>query len=237
MKEPERLFASDPDLTRLHDLLDRDAPPAGAIQRATTRVLADGAPGDPPTQAPGARPSASTTPWIVAGLGAAVLVAGALAWWSPSGHTPDASPDPLVSASTAPTAAAVVEQTAAIVDAPPAHPAIRVDDLPAASRPRAAASPAVSADPFLEELALVERARAALARARGRECLDATVAYEKRFAKSGLFREEVEVMHIEALAMSGESAAARARGQRFLDAHRETPYAERIRRVLAQAGE
>ncbi|MDF2696470.1 MAG: hypothetical protein K0S65_4853, partial [Labilithrix sp.] len=85
--------------------------------------------------------------------------------------------------------------------------------------------------------ALVERARSALAQGRGRECLEATVGYEKRFAKGGLFREEVEVMHIEALAMSGERATARARGQRFLDVHRDTPYAERMRRVLDQAAE
>jgi hypothetical protein len=47
--------------------------------------------------------------------------------------------------------------------------------------------------------------------------------------------EEVEVMRIEALAMSGDRAQARARGVRFLERYRETPYAERVRRVLGQA--
>jgi len=42
-------------------------------------------------------------------------------------------------------------------------------------------------------------------------------------------------MHIEALAMSGERGAAHTRGQRFLGAHPDTPYIERVRRVLDQA--
>jgi len=243
MKEPERLFAGDPDLARLQDLLERDGPPHGAIERATARVLAAGASDDAPEQTTLARPSASPAPWVIVGFGAAVLVASALAG-SPWRQTSSgASPESLASTRpppAAPTASSVADRASGPDDLDPrlAQPAIRVDDLPAAaSRPATAASTAASADPFLEELALVERARAALARSRGRECLDATTAYEKRFAKAGLFREEVEVMHVEALAISGERATARARGQRFLATHRDTPYAERIRRVIDQAGE
>jgi len=242
MKEPERLFASDPDLARLQGLLERDGPPRGAIERATARVLAAGASDDTPGQTTPARPSASPRPWVIVGIGAAVLVAGALAW-SPWRQTSGASPESLAStrpAPAAPTASSVADRANGPddLDRRPAQPAIRVDDLPAAaSRPATAASTSASADPFLEELALVERARAALARSRGRECLDATTAYEKRFAKAGLFREEVEGMHVEARALSGERAAARARGQRFLATHRDTPYAERIRRVIDQAVE
>jgi hypothetical protein len=242
MKDPDRLFSSDPDLARLHEVLDRDEAPHGAIERATARILAESASDNASGEGGAARPSPSSTPWIFVGLGAMVLVAGVLSW-SPWRQPTATNPEPLVSARPVPAAPPLASVAAdrgsavGVVDARPAQLSIRVDDLPTASRPAAAPSAAGSADPFLEELALVERARSALARGRGRECLEATAGYERRFAKGGLFREEVEVMHIEALAMSGERAAARARGQRFLDVHRDTPYAERIRRVLDQAAE
>ena len=114
---------------------------------------------------------------------------------------------------------------------------VRVEDLPRAVPTTAAPSKTPAADPFLEELAIVERARAALANGRGGECLEAVRAYEKRFAKGGLLAEEVDVMRIEALAMSGDRAQARARGERFLALHGETPYVERVRRVLDQTVE
>ena len=234
MKAPERLFSSDPDLVRLREVLEQDEPPRGASERATERVLASTI----ASGAPHARPRLSTKSWLVAGVGAPVLVTGALVWR----QAPEANPPSPTAAAPAPAArrhstVTPDEATSSTANALPAEPSIRVDDLPTAPRAVTPPSPAGTTDPLVEELALVERARTALARGRGRECLDATKTYETRFAKSGLFREEVEVMHIEALAMSGERGAARARGLRFLAVYTDTPYVERVRRVLGEAAE
>lgn len=234
MKEPERLFTTDPDLARLHEMLDGDEPPPGAVGRTTARLLADGL--SPTAASAGAGPRSAFKTWIAVGIGAAVVVASALMW--PPRTQPSANRESLPNAEATPAAASLAVDRATAprdVDERRAEPSIHVDDLPAASPP--APSPGGSADPFIEELALVERARAALARGDGRECLEATNRYATRFATRGLLGEEVEVMHIEALAMSGERAAARTRGLRFLDAHPETPYGERLRRVLDHAAE
>ncbi|AKU98744.1 hypothetical protein AKJ09_05408 [Labilithrix luteola] len=232
MKEPERLFSSDADLAGLHALLDRDMPPPGAIARATARVLEEGMSNEAPRATDAARSSPSLTPWLIVGLGGLLVVTGVISRspWPSTGTnlqqvtTASANPAPVVPAPQAP--------AGAVVETPPEQTSIRVEDLPTASRTAIAPPPAASADPFLEELALVEKARGALAKGHGRECLEATVGYEKRFAKAGLFREEVAVMHVEALALSGDRATARTLGQRLLADHPNTPYADRIRRVL-----
>lgn len=231
MKEPERLFASDPDLARIHAMLDRDAPPDGAVERAAKRIVAAEVAFAGASLAAGAkRVGPSSKLWIVVGLGALAVIGAGVSTTVRALRV--AAPHAAESSLPAPPATQrAVEEPVA-----PAQ-TIRVEDLPAAPPPSAASSKAPSGDPFLEELALVERARSTLAKGNARECLDAATGYEKRFAKNGLFAEEVEVMRIEALAMSGDRAQARARGVRFLKDHRETPYAERVGRVLEQAAE
>ena len=231
MNEPERLFATDPDLVALHEVLDRDEPPSGAIERAAARLLAESTSVGAPRETGAGRISRSK-PWIIGGIGVMSVVALLLVGTSLR-PAPERKLKP--GTSTEVVSAPVDVPVPSAMETPPAEPSIHVDDLPPASRPTASPTSARSADPLVEELELVERARAALARGRGRECLEATRRYETRFAKGGLFREEVEVMHIEALALSGERGAAHTRGERFLAAHPDTPYIERVRRVLDQA--
>lgn len=238
MKEPERLFESDPDLARIRAMIDRDGPPAGALDRAAARILAV----DSASAAAGG--TSSFKLWLVVGLGVLGVVATGIASVSQMPRNEQAAAPTFgagsLSASPAVIALAPEEPRSAPNEANTLpgdqQPTVRVEDLPRAVPTTAAPSKAPAADPFLEELALVERARAALANGRGRECLEAVRAYEKRFAK-GVFAEEVDVMRIEALAISGDRAQARARGERFLATHGETPYVERVRRVLDQAVE
>ena len=63
MKAPERLFATDPDLVRLHDVLEQDEPPYGARDRMTERVLARAAAerAPRPRPRPSARPSSAVS--------------------------------------------------------------------------------------------------------------------------------------------------------------------------------
>lgn len=233
MKEPERLFTSDPELARFRALLDGDMPAAGALARSTARVLDQVSWDDEPGDADAAPPRPSRSPWLVVGLGGLLLVAGVVAR-SPWRSAAPIEAAPVTAAVTTPAEEPRVNH---VVDAPPEQPAVRVEDLPTASHPALAPPAAASADPFLEELALVERARGALGQGHGRECLEATRSYDKRFSRNGLFREEVAVMHIEALALSGDRPTARILGLQFLAAHPNTPYTDRIERVLARSAD
>ena len=243
MREPERLFESDPDLARIRALLDRDGLPDGALDRVAARVLAaDSASAYAPVAASG---SSSFKLWLLVGLGVLGVVATGSATLTQAPRNEQAAPSVSGAGSLSSSPAAIALAPEEPRSAPnevnmlpgDQQQAVRVEDLPRAVPTTTAPSKAAAADPFLEELAIVERARAALANGRGRECLEAVRAYEKRFAKGGVFAEEVDVMRIEALAISGERAQARARGERFLALHGETPYVERVRRVLDQTVE
>jgi len=228
-EEPERLFSCDPELARIRELLDRDDPPDGAAERVLAKV---GGPARPPE---GGRPwSIPLKLSLLAGVALLALASSEIALTSrPMVVSPGPSvpATPATSADPAPSAPDARNVESARIET------VRIEDLPrAAAR---AASPAASAtDPFVLELALVEQARAALARGRGRECLDVIARYAKSFSDKGQFKEEIEVMRIEALAMTSERAQAHARAARFLEQHGETAYAERLHRVLQEtAGE
>ncbi len=228
-EEPERLFSRDPDLARLRTLLDRDDPPEGAADRVLANVG-----GSAPS--PKGWRASSTTLKLAMAAGAALLALAA----SEAALTvrPDVVSADVVSAGP-PSVPAV--PVAATGPAPITHVAesapietVRIEDLPRA--PARAASPSASvADTFVLELALVEQARAELGRGRGRACLEVVARYTKSFSNEGQFKEEIEVMRIEALAMTGERAQAHARAARFSEQHGETPYAERLHRVLQES--
>lgn len=245
MKDPERLFSSNPELARIRALLESDGPPEAAFDRAK-RVLASSASVSSTTVGPAPTSKLASKLWLVAGLGVLVATGVALTTWPRA--TNDDTSAPSSASSEAPhvvaTASAFAPANEAALGSSEAAPTTRVEDLPTASpspspapSASARADTSASADAFGDELALVEEIRAALAKGNGRGCLEAVKRYEPRFGKSGIFREEVEVMRIEALAVSGDREQARARGARFLDVHRDTPYVDRVRRVLEQGSE
>jgi hypothetical protein len=152
---------------------------------------------------------------------------------STAAHPSPASPiEALPATSTASTANTARASEAAVAS-------VRVDDLPAATpeasnaMPRATSRGSTPAkDTFAEELALTGAARTALGRGDVASCLAAVERYQHEF-RSGVFAQEIDVIGIEALAKSGEHERARALATRFLSTNAKSPYANRVRSVLA----
>ncbi len=82
-----------------------------------------------------------------------------------------------------------------------------------------------------EELALVSAARSALEANDYASCLRAADRYDERF-RSGVLRQEIEVIRITALFDSGERTRGEAPARRFLAAHGASPYASQVRSLL-----
>jgi TolA-binding protein len=121
--------------------------------------------------------------------------------------------------------------------APPLSPVgasaepVRTETAPL-PRPSARPAPGPSAAGDLhEEIALLDRARAAVRAGDGTGALAMLSDYQRRFGR-GTFSQEATVLRVEALAKSGQMSAARKLGERFLAAHPESPHAERIERLL-----
>lgn len=108
--------------------------------------------------------------------------------------------------------------------------------LPAVA-PRASSSatgPASTTGDLREQIALLDRARAALRSGHGGVALAELDSYRKRFPR-GEFAQEVSVLKIEALVQNGQMDSARTLGKRFLAAHPESPHVERIERLIGAA--
>ncbi|MBX3205725.1 MAG: hypothetical protein KF764_11700 [Labilithrix sp.] len=130
-----------------------------------------------------------------------------------------------------------------------AMPSTRVEDLPSSqlppARPRAAVAAGASArgtdevapGGLAREVALVEEARAALARGDATAALGALDAHDREFP-SGTLSPEARVLRIEALVRAGGEAQRREAhrlGDAFLAAHPSGPHARRVRAVLGLA--
>lgn len=119
-------------------------------------------------------------------------------------------------------------ETVTVGEAPP----IAVESLPTttspAERPAKRTPKAVEgAASLAEELAALRVAREALAAGDGPRALGALDAYATRFPHGHLAL-EAEVVRIEVLSRAGDGSAG-ARARRFLEAHPQSPYAERLR--------
>jgi hypothetical protein len=98
----------------------------------------------------------------------------------------------------------------------------------------ALAAPSSAPGDLREQIALLDRARAALRAGSGGAALAELDTYRKRFPR-GEFAQEVTVLKIEALVQNGQMDSARALGKRFLAAHPESPHVERIERLIGAA--
>jgi outer membrane protein assembly factor BamD (BamD/ComL family) len=85
-----------------------------------------------------------------------------------------------------------------------------------------------------EEVAAILSVRAALRQGQAARALALLDDHDRRFPR-GTLGIEVELLRIEALALSGATGEARARAQRFIALHPDTPYVRRAR-VHAGAG-
>jgi hypothetical protein len=131
---------------------------------------------------------------------------------------------PRTVASPAASPASVVANAPVIAPSTSTEPsATPVSDLPsAATAPVRSATPPSSAAPASDlpkEQALIDTARAALARGRGSDALAATDAHAARFPR-GALAEEREALAVQALVLDGKPDAARARAAQF---HRRYP--------------
>jgi len=118
----------------------------------------------------------------------------------------------------------------AAVEVPPAPPPTPV--ATESPRPSAAPTSAPSAGGDLrEEIASMDRARAAVRAGDGKGALAALVEHQRRFPR-GTFAQEATVLRIEALVQLGQTGAAQTLGKKFLAAHPESPHAERVERLL-----
>ncbi|RYE87001.1 MAG: outer membrane protein assembly factor BamD [Myxococcales bacterium] len=97
----------------------------------------------------------------------------------------------------------------------------------------ASGAPAVEGSPasLQEELALLDAARARLARGDAAGTLAALDAYQQRFPRGSLGL-EAHVLRINALWSRGDQATARQLGERFIAAHPTSPHSPRLRGLL-----
>jgi TolA-binding protein len=122
----------------------------------------------------------------------------------------------------------------------PAPPAAstrsRLTGAPARSRsadPVPATDAPVAAERLAEEVALVDRARGALARGDASAAVAALDAYEAHFTERR-FAPESLYLRMESLLALGRAADARAVAARLAAAHPTSPQAARARQVLSE---
>jgi len=233
--EENELFASlvddaqtrEPNPEALNELLDvLDAPVAPASGAAPAGLR---------------RPS----PWI----GLALVGAGALAVLGYSTRDGRYEPPSVTAvAPSTPTRAGEADVAEPIEHAPDPVPSLPISELPDSKDPPArarsipprpmaaaasAAAPVTAVRPGAgRELELITRARAALTKGDARGCLAAIAQHDAEFP-DGQFTPEAAVMKIEATHASGDRAGARTLARAFLARSPESPYAARIRSLLA----
>ena len=105
-------------------------------------------------------------------------------------------------------------------EAPKAEPAERVRQ-----EPRTAPVPDIR-----EEIRLLDQARAAVKSGAHDKALRTLAKYDQKFPR-GQFRQEAQVLKMEALKQSGENERASALAKKFLAEHPNSPHVERVENV------
>lgn len=156
----------------------------------------------------------------------------------PNGPTPKKieSPTPTTPLANAPVAeperdvpAPVLEGTATSAGGPKAAP-----EALEAPKPSASIKPSSTPETTLrDEVALLDRARAEIARGATGEAL-ATLAKHDATYPRGFLGSEAEVLRIEALVRAGRTAEAKARGEALLTREPNGPHEQRVRTLLGQ---
>jgi hypothetical protein len=180
---------------------------------------------------------------VAVGSGVA-LSAGALTWFLATPSAPETQSVSGASGTSelrAPEVQTLAER-AALPQAPQrsatdvATPIVNADDAispsaaeaPSPSRQRGRTS-AVSAD-LREQIALLDAARSALGAGSADSALATLGKYQSKYPR-GSFGPETTALKVEALVKLGRRAEAKALGERFVSAHRDTALAQRVARV------
>lgn len=137
----------------------------------------------------------------------------------------EGAPAPVVAPASTP--APVVRETKPVEPIP-----VAVPEAPKAAEPEPArrdARVAPVAD-IREEIRLLDQARSAVRGGNNGQALRALAKYDQKFPR-GQFRQEVQVLRMEALKQSGEKERAAALAKKFLNEHPNSPHVERVERV------
>lgn len=108
------------------------------------------------------------------------------------------------------------------------RPASAEEQSPVKPRPVASVAPDLR-----EEIKLLDQARAAVRAGEGSQALALLSKYARRYPR-GQFRQEAQVLRVEALKQSGKQQAAVELGKKFVAAHPESPHVERVERVTGK---
>jgi hypothetical protein len=166
--------------------------------------------------------------WLVVGVAGLALLGG---WMVRSSKVPHriatetalAPPDPT------PGVATDVAATNPGLD----EPTVETAALPAAPAPVLPEKRREGEDDLGAQLALIDGARALLAQGNPHDALVRLKEYDSRYP-AGALGPEATALRVEAWLRSGEQARGRALGERFVAQHPKSPYAARIRSLLAQ---
>ncbi|HEY1956089.1 MAG TPA: hypothetical protein VGH28_10755 [Polyangiaceae bacterium] len=232
MNDPIRLLAS-PEATDFErELLGAwgDEKPTAASRDKTLAAL--GLAGSAAAAAAGSMaPKALASGWALVakwiGLGALVVGAAAVG----AAHLAHHDEAPLARPIAMPTehlvpapqqTVATAETTVELPEAPPQHAHARV------------AAPVASS--ITQQVAALDRARAALDAGDPARAVRLVDAYESEYA-SGAFVQEAEVVRIESLVRAGKTADADRAGKHFLASYPRSPHDARVRSLLGYARE
>lgn len=188
------------------------------------------APGASGTATTAATASTSFAPWI---MGAVVVaaVAGLFAASRPGPVPPAAPAHPTAPSAVAPSP--VVAPPDPPTSEPPAPTTQRAEPA-ALPNPPSSASPrsrgGATENDLHVQTALVDAARAALARGNADRALGLVRDYQTRYP-SGSFRPEAAAVRVEALVKLGRSAEARSAAERFIASYGPSPLADRVARL------
>jgi hypothetical protein len=165
--------------------------------------------------------------WLAIGVVVAGGAASGVAYVTRDRSIPTATAPAIATAtpiaSATPTASATATATTSATDD---TPAVTPSSLPAARATRA--------DTLADQIAMMDAIRSAIASGNGGRALRLVDDYERRFPR-GAFVEEAEALRVEAIAKTGDSAAAQRAADRFLAAHPGSPHAARIRALVKSA--
>ncbi len=227
MSDRPWLQDNDPSLRVERELLKRlnaQEPPAGSVDQGWGALSA---------ALPGVKAASATSATaggfgLAVKIGAGALVAGAAIW--AGSRLLAADPTPPVARASAPISAPAQSPASEPAPASPgraAEPAPTELDGP--DKPSPATRPSSSLTTLGEEGRLVARAHQLIQSGQGAEALKVLRMLELRYPRSVLSQER-QVLTIEALGATGDSAAARARAKRFLERHPKSPHAARLQR-------
>ncbi len=256
MSDPQRLLFDKDATASEKELLEswkREQPSAAAREKTLAMLGLGGASIGAAAAGSSIAPKAiaswtmlAATKWVVTGtLLVGLTVAGVLSVRT-SAHTADAPSAPLappLATALAPAQTPTQTSTSAVVEPwVPVPRAILAPVIPAPVTPAPAVvrsaphadARSVEASTLAQEIALLDRARSALAAGNAARALELVNDYEARFPE-GSFVEEAEVLRVEAMLRAGDNAGATRVGTRFLSAHPASAHAARVRTLLGSA--